>query len=188
MCRIMSVISRFVALSVLAGPLLLSAESAQAPCDVNAKILRARTFATTGDPHRWKEYKSIADVPELDTDGGQSAQVWHDNQGRPLVYTVEPGEDFWTYTRYCFDKSGQLTRVGFEVRTAWGWGYRLEGAVLGGALHPHSSGFFDTENGQPIEKPKDADGVPGALTPKLYPTFSKLPFARLFYAASATTH
>jgi hypothetical protein len=187
MCKIVFVIARLVALFLIARP-VLSAESVQFACDVKAKIPQARTFATLGDPLRWGEYKSIGDVPALGTDGGKSAQVWVDGQGRPQVYMVEPAEDFWTYTRYCFDKSGQLIRVGFEVRTAWGWGYQLEGAVSGGVQHPHSSGFFSTENGKPIRKPKDADDVPNALNPELYLTFSKLPFARFFDATSKSAN
>ncbi len=92
---------------------------------------------------------------------------------------VEPGEDFWIYTRYCFDKGGQLERVGLEVRTAWGWGYRLEGPVMKGVLLANSSGFFSIANDKPISKPASADDIPDALKPRLYLTMNKLPFARL---------
>jgi hypothetical protein len=69
--------------------------------------------------------------------------------------------------------------VGFEVRTAWGWSYRLEGQVVKDALHADSSGFFSTENERPISKPEDASDISEALKPTLYLTTNKLPFARL---------
>ena len=154
--------------------------SAAPPCDVKAVAPQsARTYAKTGDQEAWREFRSIQDVPALDTDGGVSAQIWWDKAGASSVYMVEPGDDFWTYTRYCFDKTGQLERVGFEVRTAWGWAYRLEGPVVKGALRADSAGFLNAANERPIPKPEDANDISEALKPALYLKTSKLPFAHL---------
>jgi hypothetical protein len=150
-------------------------------CDVKAAVPQsARTYAKTGDQEAWREFRSLQDVPALATDGGVSAQLWRDETGGSSVYMVEPGEDFWTHTRYCFDRGGQLERVSLEVRTAWGWDYRLEGSVVKGALRANSSEFFSTENERSISKPRGASDISEALKPTLYLTTSKLPFAHLF--------
>jgi len=147
---------------------------------VKAQVpLTARTFAVTSAQDHWREYKSIEAVPELDNDGGESAQFWRESAGGSSAYVVNPGEDFWIYTRYCFDGKGQLVQVGFEVRTAWGWGYKLEGSVVEAVLRPNSSLFFNTESGTTIPKPDGASDIPEALKPALYSTLSKLPFAQL---------
>ncbi len=159
--------------------------SAATACDVKAVVPKsARTWAKTGDQEAWQEFRSIEAVPALDPDGGVSAQLWRDKTGSSSVYMVEPGEDFWTYTRYCFDKTGQLERVGFEVRTAWGWGYRMEGQVIKGTLRSDSAEFFSTGDQRPIPKPEGASDISEALKPRLYLTMRKLPFAHLFAHSS----
>jgi hypothetical protein len=160
--------------------LVVPVATAAPVCDMKVAVPQsARTYAKTGDQAAWREFRSIQDVPPLDTDGGASTQLWRSETGASFAYTAEPGEDFWTYTRYCFDETGQLARVSFEVRTAWGWSYRLEGPVVKGVLHTNSAGFFSTENERPISKPEGASDVSEALKPTLYLTTSKLPFAHL---------
>jgi hypothetical protein len=148
-------------------------------CDVSAKVPEgARTFAKTNDRSRWREFRTIQNVPELDPGAGVSAQFWW-NDRATLAYLVEPGEDFGVYTRYCFNSEGQLEGIGFEVRTAWGWGYRLEGTMIRGRLHADHSEFFNTENDKRIPKPEGANDISETLNPTLYLTTSKLPFANL---------
>jgi hypothetical protein len=157
------------------------------PCDVNAKVPTSRTFAKTNDDDRWREYSSIKDVPELDLNAGMSAQFWREGNGDSSVYMVQPGDDLWTFTRYCFDKGDRLARVGHEVRTAWGWGYRLEGSIVGTTLHANSSLFFSTKNGKPISKPETANDITDALKPVLYLRIREFPFANLLSGPSKTS-
>lgn len=159
--------------------LLLFGQTVHGTCNVNAKVPAGRTFATTHGHGQWREYGSIQAVPELDNDDGQSAQVWREDNGASFAYFVEPGEDFWRFTRYCFDSNGQLREVGFEIRTAWGWGYRLEGSVARTEVQVKSSQFFNTESGKAISKPDGANDIPDALKPLLYQSPSNFPFANL---------
>jgi hypothetical protein len=157
-----------------------NAGAATAPrCGVNVHVPAQRVFAKVDDSEAWREYRSIEDVPALDPNGGISAQLWTGTGGTSFVRTVEPGEDFWIYTEYCFTKGGQLSRVGFELRTAWGWAYRLESPVENGTIHDASSGFFSTQTEKSIAKPEQADDVSQALRPTLYPQASQLPFSKL---------
>jgi hypothetical protein len=136
-------------------------------------------FAKVDDGHTWREYRSVENVRALDLDGGISAQLWEGQDGSFLVRTVEPGEDFWTNTEYCFNKNGKLDQLRFEVRTAWGWAFRLNGSVEDGAIHEDSTGFFDTTTEKPITRPVGADEVPDALKPTLYLQAKQLPFSKL---------
>jgi hypothetical protein len=154
-------------------------------CGVQVKIpAKARIFAKTNDQAGWREYRSIADVPQLDLDNGMSARFWQPRKGSPSVYLVEPGEDFWVYTRYCFSSDGKLQDVSFEIRTPLGWGHRSEGSISGTAFQPISSEFFSTRNGKPISKPAGVSDVPRNIKPTLYFKVSELPFAGLLSPAS----
>lgn len=168
------------ALALSVAPIAMAAPQ----CDVKAEVpAGARTFAKVSDQSAWREYPSIEEVPELDTNGGMSAQSWQEQNGGPSVYMVEPGEDFWTFARYCFDGKGELERVGFELRTAWGWGYRLEGTVSKEKLGAHSSEFFSTKNRKTIPRPNEAGDIPGALKPTLYLKTGNLPFAQFLFVS-----
>jgi hypothetical protein len=159
--------------------------TAASPCDVKVKIPKyARTFARTSEQSEWREYANIADVPQLDLDSGISAQFWQPKRGSPSVYLVEPGEDFWVYTRYCFSGDGELENVSFEIRTPLGWGHRSEGSISGTAFQPISSEFIRTRNGKPISKPAGVSDVPRNIKPTLYFKVSELPFAGLLSPAS----
>lgn len=99
--------------------------------------------------------------------------------GKALVRLEEPGEDFNAYTDYCFEKTGQLVQLRFELRTAWGWGYREEGPVVNRALAHQMSEFFGTKDEVAVTRPEQADDIADALRPHLYARKSRLPFARL---------
>ncbi|PYU77913.1 MAG: hypothetical protein DMG50_29345 [Acidobacteria bacterium] len=97
-----------------------------------------------------------------------------------LIFPASPiGEDFNAYTDYCFGKTGQLLSLRFELRTAWGWGFREEGPIVNGILRPRTSEFFNTKDELAVTKPEQADDVPEALRPHLYARRSRLPFAKL---------
>lgn len=167
--------------------LLLPGKIAFASCRVRAQIpASARIFAATDAQSGWTEYKSIKAAPELGLNGGESAQFWRESDGHSSVYMIGPAEDFWTYTRYCFDGKGQLSEIGFEFRTAWGWGYKLEGSVIGTVLRPNSSQYFSTESGKPVSKPNGASDLPDALKPVLYFRLANLPFAKQLSDSSVT--
>ncbi len=116
----------------------------------------ARTFAKISNQSDWQEYQSLDAVPELSIASGVSAQVWHPKYGKQSVTLVEPGQDFEIETKYCFDEGGELESVSFELRTALGWGHRVEvvpRTVRGGAFKEVSSEFFRLEDGKTISQP-----------------------------------
>jgi hypothetical protein len=148
-------------------------------CGVDQDRRAQRLFADPDDKHGWQEYRSVKDVPELEPGFGRFASFWEGPDGKALIRLEEPGEDFYAYTDYCFEKSGQLVQLRFELRTAWGWGYRQEGPVVKGALAPQMSEFFDTKNNAAITKPEQANDIADALRPHLYARKFRLPFAKL---------
>lgn len=148
-------------------------------CRVNLDQPPARIFAEVDGKSGWREYHRVGDVPALDLDGGESALLWVANDGHMFIKTEQPGQDFIAFTDYCFDKAGELTELNFELRTAWGWGYRQERPIAKGAIVPRLSEFFDTETGKVVPKPEQANSVPDALKPQIYLHVSNMPFSRL---------
>ncbi len=148
-------------------------------CGANEAVPAQRVFAQIHGTAPWREYKSITAVPELELDDGTTAQVWAGTEHTQVVRLVEPGQDFWTYTEYCFDSEGTITRIRFEVRTAWGWGYRTELPVVNRVPAKSKQTFFDTKTGQPISRPNDADNIRDTLRPTIVQTTKDLPFASL---------
>jgi hypothetical protein len=138
-----------------------------------------RIFVDPDGKKGWHEYRRLADVPELELGFGESARTWEGSDGNLLVRTEEPGEDFAAYTDYCFNKAGQLIQITFELRTAWGWGYRQEGPIAKDSLVAQKAEFFSTKTGEPITKPDQAADVADALRPHLYLRKSQLPFSKL---------
>jgi hypothetical protein len=173
--------SKRISLSICVVFLGLAQGAMAAPaCSVNAKIpAAARVFAKISNHGSWHEYGSMDRVPDLVLDSGMSAQFWREAKKRQSVYIVRPGQSFWTYTRYCFDKEGQLEGVGFSITTPLGWGIRTDGSMSVGAINAISSEFFDTRSGKAIPRPAGVGEFPVELRPPLYLTVSDLPFAPL---------
>jgi len=171
-------LSRIVGLALVVAA-AASQAAAITPCDVNPAGSAQRVFAQVDEKHAWREFLKIEIVPSLDLEGGISAEVWNESSGAMLVRTVEPGEDFWTYTKYCFAQNGALVYCDFEVRTAWGWGYHAEGPVTDGKFHSASERFLDTKKNQSIPKPQDAGDISDSLKPTVYPDARQLPFWKL---------
>jgi hypothetical protein len=125
----------------------------------------------------WKRYKTLQNVPELENDFGELARVWVSQNSPTMVLTEAPGQDFTAYHSYCFDRSGALTSLKYELRTAWGWAYLEE--------HTSSSGeeaikkFIDENVGKEIPAPRQAADVNEALKPEIHRTLSTLPFYKL---------
>ena len=171
--------------------LILAAVSSEARATQNATAQKCgvdqsqppqRIFANPGGK-RWREYPGVKDVPELELGSGSFAQLWSSRDGNILVSMQEPGEDFAAYTDYCFDSAGQLIGLKFQLRTAWGWGYRKEGAIHKGMLAPEVSEFFDTKTELRIARPEEAADIPDALKPRLYQQKSQFPFFKLLSKA-----
>jgi len=101
--------------------------------------LATRIFANSDGKHGWHEYPNVKEVPELVLGFGQFAKFWTGTHGTVLIRLEEHGEDFAAHSDYCFDKDGHLVALKFELRTAWGWGYREEGAVTNDELTPQIS-------------------------------------------------
>lgn len=149
-------------------------------CNVRAKVPAAdRIFAITNDLSTWREYPSIGDVPDLKLDSGMSVEVWQHRNKTRFVYIVQPGQDFWTYTRYCFDDEGQLESVGFEVNTPLGWGIRSVGTASTNGFDPSTVEFISLKSGRAIPKPPGVGDAPYNLKPRVYLTLRDLPFASL---------
>jgi hypothetical protein len=149
-------------------------------CGVDQEQKAQRFFADPQGKNKWREYPDLDSVPELNGDeGGALARLWSGSNDNLLVSIEEPGQDFARYTDYCFDRSGQLTQVRFELRTAWGWGYRKEGPILKGSLAPKSSGYFSTKTEMRIASPEQSRDIPDALKPRIYLRKSKIPFFSL---------
>jgi hypothetical protein len=157
------------------------------PCSLKVKMpAGTRTFAKIDNQSDWQEYQSLDAVPELSFASGMSAQFWHPRHGTQSVTLVEPGQDFEIETKYCFDEGGELESVSFEIRTALGWGHRVNGTVTGGVFNQNSSEFFRLKDGKTMPQPDWVGGIPQALEPKLYSSVSKLPFAGLLETSMAS--
>ena len=148
-------------------------------CGVDQDEPAQRIFADPDGEHGWREFQHLTDVPELELGFGESARLWAGGDGNLLIRAEEPGEDFAAYTDYCFNKAGQLVQIRFELRTAWGWGYRQEGPIAKGSIVAQTSEFFSTKTGESITKPDQAADVADALRPHLYLLKSQLPFSKL---------
>src|ERR1700722_16314847 len=146
----------------------------------------ARTFAKINNQSDWQEYQSLDAVPELSFASGISAQFWRPRHGTQSVTLVEPGQDFEIETKYCFDEVGELESVSFEIRTALGWGHRVEGTVRGGVFNESSSEFFRLKDGKTTPQPDFVGGIPQALEPKLFSSVGELPFAGLLETSVAS--
>jgi hypothetical protein len=150
-------------------------------CGVNEESGAKRVFAKVSDHGSWREYSNMQAIPEIVD--GTSAQVWSGPKNSLIIRTAEPREDFWAFTDYCFDHGGKLTRIRFQLRTAWGWGYRIEAPVENSALTNKSAVFFDSKTEEPIARPEQADDIREAMQPTIYPEVSRLPFAPLLLKA-----
>ena len=148
-------------------------------CGANEAVPAQRVFAQIHGTDPWQEYKSIKAVPELEPDGGTTAQLWVGTGHTQLVRVVEPSEDFWIYTEYCFDRKGDLAKIRFEVRTGWDWGYKTESAVVNGVPVKAKQTFFNTKTQKPIPRPNGTNDIPDALHPTIARTTKDLPFASL---------
>jgi hypothetical protein len=178
----------FVALVLSVATIGFSATAFAAPaCSLKVRMPKgARTFAKVNNQSDWQEYQSLDAVPELSFASGMSAQFWHPKHGTQSMTLMEPGQDFEIETRYCFDEGGELESVSFEIRTALGWGHRVEGTVTGGVFNQSLSEFFRLKDGKTTPQPDWVGGVPRALEPKLYSSVSKLPFAGLLETSVAS--
>ena len=148
-------------------------------CGVDEEQPPLKSFANFNGEDGWRAYTGAKDIPTLELGTGAAAFYWPGRDGHFLVTLQEPHEDFGAYTHYCFNRSGHLTAIHFELRTAWGWGFREEGLIKYGRLVAKTSDFFETKNDQPIKRPDMADEIPEALKLALYLIKSKLPFANL---------
>lgn len=147
-------------------------------CGANQDLPAAHVYADF-DGKGWREYKDVKSVPELELNIGSAVQIWPGADGNLLVHVQEPGDDFAAYTDYCFDKGGNLVQLRYELRTAWGWGYRQEGPLVSDNLKPKIEEFFDMKTGQHIERPNQASDVPDALEPRIYRRKSQLSFFKI---------
>jgi hypothetical protein len=160
-----------------AGP----TETAQR-CGIDETQKPARVFADPQGKKEWKEYPNLDAAPILTLDMGATADLMWIGSGGKIFFEIQDlEEDFSFFTDYCFDSRGQLIQLRYEFRTAWGWGYRIEGPVATGTLKPKISEFFRTDTDVRIEKPRVADDPDFArfFKPKLYPRQSLLPFSKL---------
>jgi hypothetical protein len=157
-----------------------SAGKAAPSCSVKDKVpSSARIFAKAGDDGAWREYASAAQAPDVGLDSGMTAQFVQHKKESPSVTMVKPGEQYWSYTKYCYGEDGQLAGVSLEIRTPLGWGYRVEGSASASGFSANSHEFFSTKNEKTIERPYGVADAPAGIEPTLYMKVSDLPFASL---------
>jgi hypothetical protein len=154
---------------------------ARTHCGVDPNQPWQRVFANTDEKQGWREYRKVRDIPEVALGSGTYAYLWLGPNDSLLIRIEEPNEDFAVYSDYCLDRAGHLVQFRFEVRTAWGWGYREERSLSKGFSRPITSEFFSTQMEQRIPRPETADDIPEALRPRLHLRKSQLPFAKLLY-------
>jgi len=138
-----------------------------------------RILAIVDVTRGWREYRSVSDVPEVALGAANYAYLWVGRDRNVLIRMQEPTEDFAVYTDYCFDPTGHLVHLKFELRTAWGWGFREEGPILKGLLMARTSEFFSTDTEKRISRPEQAADIADWLKPQLYLRKSRLPFFKL---------
>jgi len=149
-------------------------------CGVDFQKPAARVFVDASEKEPWTEIRDIRTLPDVNlNDGGKVARLWKGSDGNELVFVEEPGEDFDVASEYCFDKDGAISRIRFQVKTAWRWGFREEGAVNDGAIAEETKEFFDMDTGEKTSKPNGANDIPETLKPKVYTKITELPFAKL---------
>jgi hypothetical protein len=176
-------------LSLLALGFPVAGKAAPA-CSVKDKVpSTARIFAKAGDDGAWREYPSAGQIPDVGLDSGVTAQFVQRKKESPSVTMVKPGEDYWTYTKYCYSEDGELAGVSFEIRTRLGWGYRVDGTTSASGFSANSHEYFETKNGKPISRPDGVADAPAGLEPPLYMNVGDLPFAALLKTTTAAkTH
>ena len=126
---------------------------------------------------QWQKYTSLKDVPEASQE--ELAQVWRGEQGS-FVQIAATTSGFARYYEYCFDRSGKLARLNYEVRSPYGWGFARTNVMKDGDLTPITQRFFGLKSNRTIPKPPDeARDNQWALYPKVYKSFDKLPFAKM---------
>ena len=159
--------------------LLLCAQAALAataiPCAPPSGV-KPRIFSNNSG--HWREYQAEKEVP-ADHDSDERIQAFG---AETLVYSYA-GEDWTSTTTSCYDATGKLESLNFEVRTAWGWGYREQRALEHGTLIVVAKSYFSTEKGEQIPHPKDADDVPDARRPQIYAKISDAPIYNFLRAA-----
>jgi hypothetical protein len=145
---------------------------------------RDRIFANPGS-QSWKEFGDLKDMPYLDGNNGEFIFTIRTDFRNSFVHLMREGEDNSVSEENCFGASGGLLSLRYEMRTAWGWGYEDERSfsIEGKALH-HRTRFFDTDSNKTIQRPRQADDVPGFLKPEIYRSLDSLPFSALLKKAS----
>jgi hypothetical protein len=143
-------------------------------CGVTAVIGAARVFSDN-EKNRWKQYASPIQVP-ANGEWSETAYAWA-KPNAPAVIDVEGlGEDFGDSTYYCFDKSGRLSAMEYEFRTAWEWGFTEQRQFDSEGKESSKSHFFNMKDRKEISRPQGADDVREAMTVKIYKRLPDLPF------------
>ena len=146
-------------------------------CGIDVKRASDGVFASV-DGKPWKRFDNVKAVPKFDGDSGEMAQYWRGEKGS-FVQMMVAGS-FARYYEYCFAPDGKLTRLNYEVRSPYGWGYARTNEVdAKGQLNGITQRFFGLKSGRNIARPDEARDAQWALYPKVYKKFDKLPFAKL---------
>lgn len=163
-----------VGLSIGFSPMAIAATVCSADVSVP---LSARVFGKVNDQGNWNEYRSFDQLPKLEPESGMYALYWNPTKKSHSVYIVQLQQSFYIQTRYCFDNTGKLEGVNYEIGSHLGWGHRQEGQVVNGGFDPTKAEFYRTMDGKSIGKPFGPGAVPHELKPTLYMSMNDLPFA-----------
>jgi len=147
-------------------------------CGVNVERGADGVFAAL-DGKPWERFENVKAVPKFEHDAGQMAQYWRGDKGS-FVQTMAVSSGFSRYDEYCFGPDGKLTRLNYEVRSPYDWGFARTNEVdKKGELKGITQRFFGLKSGRNMLPPDNARDFTWALVPKIYRKFDKLPFARL---------
>jgi hypothetical protein len=154
--------------------------SPAARCGRGLEKAKERIFAA--DTQGWAEYPDMKHVPRMDVHGSQLRAepvfaVKSSAAGRHYVRSVQYGAGSATFQGSCFDESGKLVFVQYQMRTGDGWGYEdVRKFNPQGKQTSQDVRFFDTLKNTAIPRPQDADKRQPFTTPNIYQTFDSLPF------------
>ncbi len=173
-----------LALLLISMAVIASAQESSQPsefakiCGLDVDRASDGVFASVGRK-AWTKFENVRAVPKFEDGAGQMAQYWRGDKGA-FVQMMRVERGFSIYYEYCFGENGRLTRLNYEVRSPYDWGFARTNQVDdSGELVGITQRFFGLKTGRNMLPPENARDSQWALYPKVYKKFDKLPFAKL---------
>ncbi|MBZ5523876.1 MAG: hypothetical protein LAP21_16700 [Acidobacteriia bacterium] len=156
-------------------------KSLAAQCGKGLEGAPKRVFSNASD-QGWQERTGAKPAHhDAVSMGGQTFEVFTSPVGRHFVRAVNYGTGSATFQTNCYNESGKLQSMHYEMRTGQGWGYEdMQEFSLQGKRLSHTTRFFNTEDHKQIARPPEADSFPDFTKPTIYQSFEALPFITAF--------